>query len=111
MASIKQGTIIALNLDPQKGHEQAGYRPCLVISNEVYNDYTKLAIVCPITNTDRNIPLHIKLDDRTTTKGVIMCEQMKSLDINSRGYKMLEILPKDILSEVLDICFGFIEEV
>ncbi len=109
--NLKQGTIIALNLDPQSGHEQSGYRPCLVISNETYNDYTKIAIVCPITNTNRNIPIHVKLDDRTTTKGVIMCEQMKALDINTRGFKELEHLPKDILNEVLDICFGFIEEI
>ncbi len=111
MGELKQGMIIALNLDPQKGHEQAGYRPCLVISNEVYNNYTSLAIVCPITNTNRDIPIHVKLDDRTKTTGVIMCEQMKALDINSRGFKELEQLPKDILNEVLDICFGFIENI
>ena len=81
---VKQGTIIKINFNPQSGHEQAGYRPAVVISNDVFNEKTKLSIVCPITNTDKHFPLHISLDERTNTTGVILCEHIKSLDLNSR---------------------------
>lgn len=107
--NVKQGDIILLNLDPQAGHEQAGKRPCLVISNDLYNNFTKLAIVCPITNTNRTSPIHVQLDSNTKTKGFIMCEQMKALDIHSRGFTVFEQIPTNLLDEVLDICFGFIE--
>ncbi|MBP1592114.1 MAG: type II toxin-antitoxin system PemK/MazF family toxin, partial [Oscillospiraceae bacterium] len=54
---VNQGDIIKVNLNPQRGHEQAGYRPALVVSNDTFNTYAKLAIVCPITNTDNQFPL------------------------------------------------------
>lgn len=109
--NVNQGDIISLNLDPQSGHEQKGRRPCLVVSNSDYNDFTKMAIVCPITNTDRKSPIQVQLNNSTKTQGFIMCEQMKALDINARGFTVFEQVPSDILDEVLDICFGFIEKV
>ena len=68
-----------------------------------------MAIVCPITNTNRDFPLHVSLDERTKTTGVIMCEQAKSLDIMARESSFLEKSPQDILDEVLDIFVGLIE--
>lgn len=106
---VKQGDIIKLNFNPQSGHEQAGYRPALVISNEIFNQKTNLVIVCPISNTQSDFPLHIKLDDRTATTGSILCQHIKSLDINSRGYVFVEHLPEDILQEVFDVIYGEIE--
>ncbi|WP_367116815.1 type II toxin-antitoxin system PemK/MazF family toxin [uncultured Fenollaria sp.] len=61
---VEQGDIIKLSFNPQKGHEQAGFRPALVISNKVFNKNTNLAILCPITNTDNKFPLHVPLDIR-----------------------------------------------
>ena len=97
-----QGDIILMNFDPQSGHEQKGKRPALVISNHSFSKYTNLGIVCPITSTIRNFPLHVKLDERTTTQGEILCELMKSLDLQARGARYLESLPEDLLKEVLD---------
>ena len=81
---VKQGTIIKINFNLQSGHEQAGFRPAVVISNEVFNEKTKLSIVCPITNTNNHFPLHIPLDSRTKTTAGILCEHIKALDLNSR---------------------------
>ena len=106
---MKQGDIIKIDFNPQSGHEQAGSRPAVVISNDFFNEKAKLAIVCPITNTDNNFPLHVKLDDRTKTTGFILCEHVKSLDIKSRTYKIVEALPKDILEDVINIVFSEIE--
>ncbi|MTI48909.1 MAG: type II toxin-antitoxin system PemK/MazF family toxin [Firmicutes bacterium] len=105
----RQGDIILLEFDPQTGHEQKGSRLALVVSNGTFNRFTKMAIVCPITNTDRGFPLHVNLDERTKTNGVIMCEQAKSLDIIARNSSYLEKAPVDILEEVIDIVIGSVE--
>jgi len=106
---VKQGDIIKIDFNPKSGHEQAGSRPAVVISNNYFNEKAKLAIVCPITNTDKDFPLHVRLDDRTKTTGVVLCEHVKSLDINSRTYKTIETMPKDILENVINKVFAEIE--
>ena len=106
---VKQGYIIWLDFDPQIGHEQKGRRPALVVSNETFNNFSKLAIVCPITNTNKDYPFHVKLDERTKTTGVILSDQARTLDINARNYEFIEKVPDDILLEVIDIINGFIE--
>ena len=108
---VKQGTIIKINFNPQAGHEQAGYRPAVVISNNIFNKKARLSIVCPITNTNNHFPLHIPLDERTKTTGVILCEHIKALDLNSRTYQVVEILPKDILDKVIDVVYAEIEPI
>ena len=108
---VKQGTIIKLNFNPQAGHEQAGYRPAVVLSNNIFNEKTNLTIVCPITNTNNNFPLHIPLDNRTKTTGVILCEHIKALDLNNRKYQIVEILPNDILENIIDIVYSEIEKI
>ena len=105
----EQGDILFIEFTPQAGHEQKGKRPAIVVSNYSFNKFTKLAMVCPITNTDRDFPLHVRLDEQTKTTGVIMCEQVKSLDIYARNASYSEKAPNDIIEEVIDIVFGFIE--
>lgn len=106
---VRQGDIIKLDFNPQAGHEQAGYRPALVISNDIFNAKTNMTIVCPITNTQSYFPLHIPLDERTSTTGTILCEHVKSLDIGRRNYRVIEALPKDILQKVIDVVYAEIE--
>jgi mRNA interferase MazF len=105
----QQGDIIYLDFDPQAGHEQRGRRPALVVSNYTYNKITRMALVCPITNTDRAFPLHVCLKNRTQITGFIMCEQVKSLDIAMRNASFQEKAPEDIVQEVFDILYGVIE--
>ena len=107
---VKQGQIIKINFNPKTGHEQAGYRPAVVISNNIFNKKAKLSIVCPITNTNNYFPLHVSLDERTKTTGVILCEHIRTLDLNSRKYQVIEDLPKDILKQVIDIVYAEIEQ-
>lgn len=104
-----KGDIVTLEFDPQVGHEQKGRRPAMVVSNKRFNEFTGMAIVCPITNTKRGFPLHVSLDERSTTTGVIMCEQVKSLDILARNVIYKEKAPVEIVEEVLDILGGFLE--
>lgn len=106
---VKQGDIIKLDFNPQAGHEQSGYIPAVVLSNNFFNQKTNLTIVCPITNTNNKFPLHIPLDERTQTTGVILCEHIKALDLTSRQYKIIEKLPKDLLELAVNIVFSEIE--
>ena len=105
----KQGDIIMLDFDPQSGHEQKGRRPALVVSNEQFHRRTNLAMVCPVTNTVSAFPMHIMLDGRTKTKGEIMCEQAKCLDIKARNASFKETVPEEIIDEAIDIICAFIE--
>lgn len=99
----KQGDLVALDFDLQAGHEQKGRRPALVVSKEAFNKGTGMAICCPITNTDRRMPFHVPIAGRTSLTGFVMCEQVKSLDFRSRGMKLIEQAPRDVLEDVLSI--------
>jgi mRNA interferase MazF len=105
----RQGDIIIINFDPQAGHEQKGRRPALVVSNADFHKRTRLAMVCPITNTLSGFPTHVPLDYRTITSGEIMCEQVKCLDLTARNAVFAETAPDDITDEVTDIICAFIE--
>ena len=110
MISIfEQGDIVYLDFDPQAGHEQKGRRPALVVSNNLFNRVNSLTMVCPITHTDRGHPFHIRLDSRTKTDGVILCDQARMLDLNSRNAGFVEKAPADIVTEAVDMIIGFVE--
>jgi mRNA interferase MazF len=99
----KQGDLVTLDFDPQSGHEHRGRRPALVISKEAFNKSTGMAICCPITNTDRKVPLHVRVTDRCSLTGLVMCDQVKSLDFQARRMKFIEGAPRDLLDDVLAI--------
>ena len=105
----RQGDIIFMNFDPQLGHEQKGRRPSLIVSNEQFHRRTNMAMVCPITNTLSGFPTHVPLDGRTNTRGEIMCEQIKCLDITVRDASYKEPAPDDILNEAIDLICSFVE--
>ncbi len=99
----KQGDIIAITFDPQSGHEQKGRRPAYVVSKDLFNRSTGLAIVCPITNTDRAFPFHVPIPKDSGLTGFIMVEQVKSVDFRARHAKRIEQGKDKLLSDVLSI--------
>ena len=99
----EKGDFIVVTFDPQSRHEQKGSRLALVISNTLFNKHTGLAIVCPVTNTNRNYPFHVKVPDQLSQTGYIMVEQVKSIDFASRKVKYIEKAPLKTLNEVLGI--------
>ncbi|MCD4668681.1 MAG: type II toxin-antitoxin system PemK/MazF family toxin [Sulfurimonas sp.] len=98
----KKGDLVILIFDPSAGNEQQGRRPALIISNEVFNRHVGLAIACPITNTDRNFPFHVKVNSDKLT-GFIMTEQVKSIDYKVRKVKFVEKVSDEVLDKVLGI--------
>jgi len=109
VVKLKQGDIIKLDFNPQTGYEQKGRRPAIVVSNSHFNRYSKTIMVCPITRTDKDHPFHVRLNEYTKTSGVVLCDQLKALDITARGYELIEHAPKTIIFDVIDILNNFTE--
>lgn len=99
----KQGDIVEMDFNPTKGHEQRGKRPALVISNNKYYYRTKLLIVCPISNTENDFPLHLQLDERTKTTGSILTQHIRTIDPVARTILFKETVPNDILEQVIEM--------
>ena len=99
----KKGDFIAVTFDPQSGHEQKGRRPALVVSNTLFNEQTGLAIVCPLTTTDRGYPFHVSVTDSRDVTGFVMVEQVKSIDYRAREAKLIGKALDKLLDEVLSI--------
>jgi len=99
----QQGEIITITLDPQSGHEQKGRRPALVVSKDLFNRNTGLAIVCPLTKTERGFPFHVPVPENSSLTGFIMVEQVKSVDFRTRRAKRIEQVSDELLSNVLSI--------
>ena len=99
----RKGDLITLTFGPQSGHEQRGRRPALVVSNDLFNKHTGLCISCPITNTRRDHPFHVSVPAGDVVTGVVMVEQVKSIDFRSRKARRLGKAPAEMLDEVLSI--------
>lgn len=97
----KQGDIIFLDFDPQAGHEQAGKRPALVVSEQVFNETTGFAAVCPITNQIKDYPFEVKLSGTKKISGVVLSDQFKSLDITARKFKIVDTVDEETVNVTL----------
>lgn len=103
----RKGDFISLTFDPQSGHEQRGRRPALVLSHYLFNKHTNLAIVCPLTTTDRQIPFHLSVPAGMKLSGFVMVEQVKSIDYAAREAKFIQKAPTELTDDalaILDAC-------
>lgn len=105
----KQKDIVYLDFNPTKGHEQSGARPAIVISNDVFNKFTKMAIVCPITSNIKEFPTHYILKDTKKVKGSVLCEHIRSIDYEIRNLKRVEKCSDEEFEEIMDLINSFVE--
>ena len=91
-----------VDLNPTKGHEQGNERPVLVMNDVPLPG--DISIVMPITTKTKQYPLEVKLDNRTKTQGVVMCYQVRAVDLNKRNARLAERAPSDIV----DTCSEYI---
>jgi len=96
-----RGDAIWINLHPQAGHEQAGRRPAVVLSPSVYNGRVGLALLCPITNQRKGYPFEVRIPPRLRVTGVVLADQIKSLDWRVRQAEFICALPGETVAEVL----------
>lgn len=84
-----RGEIWQANLNPTRGHEQAGLRPVLVISTNSFNHGPSgLVVVLPLTRTNRHIPLHIPIlppEGGLTSPSYVLCDAMRSISRDRLG--------------------------
>lgn len=97
----ERGDAVWIDFNPQAGHEQAGRRPAIVLSPSAYNGKVGLVIVCPITNQVKGYPFEVPIPPGLSIKGVILADQVKSLDWQSRNAQLICPLPSPLLTEVL----------
>lgn len=98
----RRGDVIWIAFSPQAGHEQAGHRPALVLSPESYNRKVGLALLCPITSQIKGYPFEVSLPPGLQVSGVILADQVKSLDWTVRQASFCCTLTKDTVHEVLN---------
>ena len=97
----RKGDFVALTFDSQSGHEQRGRRPALVVSNDLFNKHTGLCIACPVTSARRDYPFHVAIPDGGKVGGVVLVEQVDSIDYRARQVKRIDRAPEVVLDEVL----------
>lgn len=98
----ERGDIILINFNPQKGREQSGYRPAFIVSPFAYNKMASLALMCPITNAIKGLNFEVLLAEQMQTTGVILVDQLKSLDWKVRQVKFIEKAPSFMIDNVLE---------
>jgi len=100
---MRRGEVWLVSLDPASGHEQKGRRPVLIVSPDAFNRVTRVPVVLPITSGGafaRTAGFAVSLAGTETT-GVVRCDQPRALDLTARNGRRVEIVPAEIMDEVL----------
>ena len=95
-----RGDIVWLDFTPQTGHEQHGKRPAIVLSPQAYNKKTRLALFCPITTKQKGYPFEV-LIEVGIINGVVLSDQVKSLDWQQRGAEFIGKATEEELNEII----------
>ena len=106
----KQGDIVFLDFNPTKGHEQTGVRPAVVISTNIFNQNTKMAILCPVTSNNKEFPTQYPLEGRKKVHGSVLCQHIRSIDYEIRNLKFVEKLSDNDLVSIMALVNACIEE-
>jgi mRNA interferase MazF len=96
-----RGDLLWLTFDPQAGREQAGRRPALAVSPASYNGRVGLALLCPITSLQKGYPFEVEIPQGLAISGVVLADQLKSLDWRARKAEVVGRVPSAVIEEVL----------
>lgn len=99
-----------LDFSLTKGHEQSGKRPAIVISTNVFNDNTKMVVVCPISSNTKEFPTHYLLEDTKKISGSVLCEHIRSVDYEDRKLKFIEKASDNDFLSVITLLNACIED-
>lgn len=101
MAAPDRGDLVWIDFDPQAGREQAGRRPALVVTPRAYHQVAPYAIVCPITSTVKGYPFEVALPIGLPIGGVVLADQVKSIDRRVRRIEPIAKAPLAVVDEVV----------
>ena len=97
----ERGDIVWINLNRRAGHEQAGRRPAAVVSPKSYNGKVGLGLFCPITSQVKGYPFEVTVPKDLPVGGVVLADQVKSMDWRARRAEFAGRLPVGARDEVL----------
>ena len=97
----RRGDIVWITLNPQAGHEQSGRRPAVVLSPEIYNARVGLALFCPLTSQIKGYPWEVTIPEGLPVSGVVLSDQVRSMDWRVRHVEKIGILPPAAVAEIL----------
>jgi len=112
MTKASRGEIWLVNLDPTQGREQAGTRPFLVISVDLFNHgAAELVVGIPITSKAKNIPLHVEInppEGGLSLTSYAKCEDVRSVSTARLKKRLGKVLPQtiDAVEDRLKILLG-----
>lgn len=102
---MRRGEIWHVDLNPTSGREQQGRRYVLVVSPDALNRATGMVVVAPITTGgggSRMKGFAVSLTGSgTSTTGMVLCDQIRTLDVRARGGRRAEAIPGHIMDEVV----------
>ncbi len=112
MSNVYRGEVWLVSLDPTLGREQAGTRPALIVSEDLFNQgYADLVIVVPITSKDKGIRSHVAISEDEgglTMQSFAKCEDIRSIS-KQRLRKRLGMVSEhtiDLVEENLRVLLG-----
>jgi mRNA interferase MazF len=97
----RRGDAVWITLAPQEGHEQSGRRPAVVLSPDAYNARVGLALFCPVTARIKEYPWEVRIPAGLPVSGVVLSDQVKSLDWRARRAEKICSLPASVVAEIL----------
>lgn len=100
---LRPGELILVDFEPIRGSEQAGRRPALVVSAQGMQAAGRRAIVCPISRNLSPWPTKISLPDGLPVSGVILADQIRTIDHEQRVLRRLGEVPLQVLQEVREV--------
>ena len=95
-----RGDFVWLEFTSQAGHEQSGHRPALVVSPRAYNAAAGLALMCPLTTQTKGYPFEVPVPATGVVKGVVLADQIRSLDWRARRARRIAAAPQAVIEEV-----------
>jgi mRNA interferase MazF len=101
MKAPERGDLLWIDFDPQKGREQAGRRPALVLTPARYNGLVGLLIACPATAHAKGYPFEAAIPDGLPVQGVVLADHLRSLDWRGRRAEFICKAPAQLVDEVL----------
>jgi mRNA interferase MazF len=96
----ERGALVWTEFSPHLGHEQAGRRPAIVLSPRLFHERSPMTIVCPVTSRERGWPTEVKLPPDLPVSGVVLVDQIRSIDRTVRHFEIAGQAPRSVLDEI-----------
>jgi mRNA interferase MazF len=100
MVLPERGALVWTEFSPHLGREQAGRRPAIVLSARIFHAKSAMTVVCPITSRERGWPTEVKLTPGLPISGVVLIDQIRSIDRTTRHFEIVGQAPQEVLDEI-----------